>query len=211
MRRHSCQWRRKGVGCIDRNTFQIWQFFLESGDESFIPIINAKVFCLVTGNVWFESEFLAVNKQHIILIKDHLVAQQILIFRAKISFKKGELEPDFGLPQPLLLIKFLTEIFFEKHLISWQQFPIYPRHRNCFTFLILEASQLEIFISSLVIEKLTDYGKNFRFWLLSGVIFPAPKSINRFICNSLGGSPRRAPFGIVLALNNRESICLKHL
>ena len=45
------------------------------GEESFIPVIDAKVFCLVTGNVLFESEFLAVNKQHLILIADHLVAQ----------------------------------------------------------------------------------------------------------------------------------------
>jgi hypothetical protein len=35
---------------------------IESGDENFIPISNAKVFCLVTGNVLFESEFLAVIK-----------------------------------------------------------------------------------------------------------------------------------------------------
>ena len=48
---------------------------LNQGDESFIPVIDAKVFCLVTGNVLFESEFLAVNKQHIILIADHLVTQ----------------------------------------------------------------------------------------------------------------------------------------
>ena len=56
---------------------------IESGDENFIPISNAKVFCLVIGNVLFESEILAVNKQYIILILDHLVAQQIHIFRAK--------------------------------------------------------------------------------------------------------------------------------
>ena len=48
---------------------------LNEGKESFIPVIDAKVFCLVTGNVLFESEFLAVNKQHIILIADHIVAQ----------------------------------------------------------------------------------------------------------------------------------------
>jgi hypothetical protein len=48
---------------------------LNQGDENFIPVIDAKVFCLVTGNVLFESEFLAVNKQHIILIADHLVDQ----------------------------------------------------------------------------------------------------------------------------------------
>ena len=48
---------------------------LNQGDDSFIPVTDAKVFCLVTGNVLFESEFLAVNKQHIILIADHLVTQ----------------------------------------------------------------------------------------------------------------------------------------
>lgn len=48
---------------------------LNQGDESFIPVIDAKVFCLVTGNILFESEFLAVKKQHIILIADHLVTQ----------------------------------------------------------------------------------------------------------------------------------------
>ncbi len=48
---------------------------LNEGEESFIPVIDSKVFCLVTGNVLFESEFLAVNKQHLILIADHLVAQ----------------------------------------------------------------------------------------------------------------------------------------
>ena len=64
--------------------------YIESEDESFIPISNAKVFCLVTKNVLFELEFLVVNKQHIIMISDHLVAQQIHIFRAKISLKKGE-------------------------------------------------------------------------------------------------------------------------
>jgi hypothetical protein len=64
--------------------------YIESGNENFIPIINAKVFCLVAGNVLFESEFLAVNKQHIILITDHLLAQQIHIFRAKISLKNVE-------------------------------------------------------------------------------------------------------------------------
>ncbi|MBT5471616.1 MAG: hypothetical protein HOK41_13520 [Nitrospina sp.] len=46
---------------------------LNEGSESFIPVIDAKVYCLVTGNILFQSEFLAVNKQHIILIADHLV------------------------------------------------------------------------------------------------------------------------------------------
>ena len=77
--------------------------------------------------------------------------------------------------------------------------------------ILRKASQLEIFTSSLFIEKLTGYGKNFRFWLLSGVISPTLKQINLFIYNSLCGFPRSTPFGIVLALNNRELICLKHL
>lgn len=47
---------------------------LNQGEESFIPIIDATVSCLVTGNVLFKSEFLAVNKQNIILIADHLVS-----------------------------------------------------------------------------------------------------------------------------------------
>jgi hypothetical protein len=48
---------------------------LNEGEESFIPVIDAKVFCLVIGNVLFESQFFAVNKRHFILIADHLVAQ----------------------------------------------------------------------------------------------------------------------------------------
>ena len=48
---------------------------LNEGEESFIPAIDTKVFCLVTGNVLFESEFLAVNKQHFILIAYYLVSQ----------------------------------------------------------------------------------------------------------------------------------------
>ena len=35
---------------------------LNQGDEIFILMVDAKVFYLVTGNVLFESEFLAVNK-----------------------------------------------------------------------------------------------------------------------------------------------------
>lgn len=46
---------------------------LNQGNESFIPVIDAKVYCLVTGHILFQSEFLAVNKQHIILIADHLL------------------------------------------------------------------------------------------------------------------------------------------
>jgi hypothetical protein len=47
---------------------------LNQGEESFIPVIDATVYCLLTGNVLFKSEFLAVNKQNIFLIADHLLA-----------------------------------------------------------------------------------------------------------------------------------------
>jgi hypothetical protein len=47
---------------------------LNQGEESFIPVIDATVYCLLTGNVLFKSEFLAVNKQKIVLIADHLLA-----------------------------------------------------------------------------------------------------------------------------------------
>ena len=46
---------------------------LNQGEENFIPILDATVYCLITGNVLFKSEFLAVNKQNIILIADHLL------------------------------------------------------------------------------------------------------------------------------------------
>ena len=41
---------------------------LNQREENFIPVTDATVYCLVTGNVLFKSEFLAVNKQNIILI-----------------------------------------------------------------------------------------------------------------------------------------------
>ena len=41
---------------------------LNQREENFIPVTDATVYCLVTGNVLFNSEFLAVNKQNIILI-----------------------------------------------------------------------------------------------------------------------------------------------
>ena len=46
---------------------------LNQREENFIPVTDATVYCLVTGNVLFKSEFLAVNKLNIILIADHLV------------------------------------------------------------------------------------------------------------------------------------------
>ncbi len=47
---------------------------LNQGEESFIPVTDATVYCLLTGNVLFRAEFLAVNKQKIVLIADHLLA-----------------------------------------------------------------------------------------------------------------------------------------
>ncbi len=44
---------------------------LNQGEENFIPVTDATVCCLVTGNVLFKSEFLAVNKLNIILIFKH--------------------------------------------------------------------------------------------------------------------------------------------
>ncbi len=42
--------------------------------------------------------------------------------------------------------------------------------------------------------------------------FPFTSKLRKhFIYNDLGDSPRRPPFGIVLALNNRESTYLKYL
>ncbi|MZH03284.1 MAG: hypothetical protein F3745_07805 [Nitrospinae bacterium] len=49
---------------------------LNQGEEDFIPVIDATVYCLLTGNVLFRSEFLAVNKQKIVLIADHLLPTQ---------------------------------------------------------------------------------------------------------------------------------------
>lgn len=46
---------------------------LNQSEDTFIPVTDAKVYSLVTGNILFESEFLAVNKVNIILIADHLV------------------------------------------------------------------------------------------------------------------------------------------
>ena len=50
---------------------------LNQNEENFIPILDATVYCLITGNVLFKSEFLAVNKQNIILIADHLLTTSI--------------------------------------------------------------------------------------------------------------------------------------
>lgn len=47
---------------------------LNQSEESFIPVTDATVYCLLTGNVLFKSELLAVNKQNIILIADHLLS-----------------------------------------------------------------------------------------------------------------------------------------
>ena len=41
---------------------------LNQREENFIPVTDATVYCPVTGDVLFKSEFLAVNKLNIILI-----------------------------------------------------------------------------------------------------------------------------------------------
>ena len=46
---------------------------LNQGEDNFIPVTHATIYCLLTGDVLFKSEFLAVNKQNIILIADHLL------------------------------------------------------------------------------------------------------------------------------------------
>ena len=64
---------------VDENIFKFRNSRLlgtsNKRNESFIPLIVANVFCLVTGNVLFQSEFFAANKQHIFLIADHLATE----------------------------------------------------------------------------------------------------------------------------------------
>jgi hypothetical protein len=46
---------------------------LNQSEVNFIPVTDATAYCVLTGDVLFRSEFLAVNKQSIILIADHLI------------------------------------------------------------------------------------------------------------------------------------------
>jgi hypothetical protein len=46
---------------------------LNQAEVNFIPVTDATVYCVLTGDVLFKSEFLAVNKQNIILIADYLL------------------------------------------------------------------------------------------------------------------------------------------
>jgi len=41
---------------------------LNHGEDTFIAVSNANVYCAKTGKLLFETEFLAVNKNHIVLI-----------------------------------------------------------------------------------------------------------------------------------------------
>jgi hypothetical protein len=43
---------------------------LNQGSDQFIPVTRARVFCLETGKLLFETEFLAVNKNNIIVIAE---------------------------------------------------------------------------------------------------------------------------------------------
>ena len=47
---------------------------LSQGEENFISVIDETDYCLLAGNILFKPGFLAVNKQNIILIADHLLA-----------------------------------------------------------------------------------------------------------------------------------------
>lgn len=44
---------------------------LNQGNESFIPVSRAKVYNLATGKLMFETDFLAVNKTHIVFLSDN--------------------------------------------------------------------------------------------------------------------------------------------
>ena len=43
---------------------------LNHGSENFIPVSNAKLFNVQTGKFLFETDFLAVNKKHIVVIAE---------------------------------------------------------------------------------------------------------------------------------------------
>ncbi len=43
---------------------------LNQGSENFIPVTQAKVFNVQTGKFLFETNFLAVNKNHIVVIAE---------------------------------------------------------------------------------------------------------------------------------------------
>ena len=45
---------------------------LNHESEGFIPVSAAKVFHLSTGKLMFEAEFLAVNKNHVVVIADNV-------------------------------------------------------------------------------------------------------------------------------------------
>jgi hypothetical protein len=47
---------------------------LSQGEENFIRVTDATVYCLLAGNILFKSGFLGKNKQNIILIASHLFA-----------------------------------------------------------------------------------------------------------------------------------------
>lgn len=44
---------------------------LNHDSDPFIPVSQAKVYCKVTGKLMFESDFIAVNKSHVVFISDN--------------------------------------------------------------------------------------------------------------------------------------------
>jgi len=50
---------------------------LNNTEERFIPVLEAKVYSLTTGRLIFESDFLAVNINHIIVLADNFNIPEI--------------------------------------------------------------------------------------------------------------------------------------
>lgn len=44
---------------------------LNQGNETFIPVSQAKVYSMATGKLMFETDFLAVNKTHVVFLSDN--------------------------------------------------------------------------------------------------------------------------------------------
>ncbi|NIQ03592.1 MAG: hypothetical protein GWM98_27310 [Nitrospinaceae bacterium] len=44
---------------------------LNHGSDTFIPVSGARVFCVNSGQLMYEAEFMAVNKNHVVNIADN--------------------------------------------------------------------------------------------------------------------------------------------
>ncbi len=45
---------------------------LNHDSDTFIPVSSAKVFHVETGKLMFEAEFMAINKNHVVVIADNV-------------------------------------------------------------------------------------------------------------------------------------------